>query len=452
MENKITSNTIVALSTPNLAGAISIVRLSGSEAIEIADKLFISNKNKKPSGFTPRMLELGTFDANTFKEVCMCVVFKAPNSYTGENLVEFQLHGGMKISEGVIKACLSKGARLATNGEFTKRAFMNGKMSLASAEGMMDMINAESEAEIRAGYNLLKGELSILAKNAQTELTDLLSEIEVSFDYPEETIEYVTKKTVKEHLEKLNTQITNTLATSSTGKLLKNGVNVLILGKPNAGKSSLLNRLLSFERAIVTDIAGTTRDTIEDTFIVNGIKFNVIDTAGIRETEDTVEKIGVDKAKSLIDGADIILYVKDASTRDTSEDKLIQELIKSKNYIVAINKSDMINESNIDLKNNEILISAKNNTGIDLLKNKLYELSNTNPAMHSNIIITNERHKDALERARISISQAIDNMELSLDLISIDLKLAYSALGEITGNTTNEEILNAIFSKFCLGK
>ena len=452
MENKIISNTIVALSPPNLAGAISIVRLSGNEAIDIADKLFRNKKDKQPSSFKPRMLEHGTIHTENFNEDCLCVVFKAPYSYTGENLVEFQLHGGMKISEGVIRACLGAGARLATNGEFTKRAFMNGKMSLASAEGMMDMINAESEAEIRAGYNLLKGELSILAENAQNELTDLLSEIEVSFDYPEETIEYVTKKTVKDRLIAMNEKITNTLATARTGKLLKNGVNVLILGKPNAGKSSLLNRLLSFDRAIVTDIAGTTRDTIEDTFIVNGTKFNVIDTAGIRETDDTVEKIGVDKAKSLIDGADIILYVKDASTKDTTEDKLIQDLIKTKNYIVAINKSDVIENANIDLKNNEILVSAKNNTGIDLLKNKLYELSNTSPAMHSNIIITNERHKDALERARISISQALDNMELSLDLISIDLKLAYSALGEITGNTTGEDIIDAIFSKFCLGK
>ena len=451
MENKILNDTIVALSTPNLSGAISIVRMSGKDAIQIADKLFKSNKNKTPNSFKPRYLELGTIDTGSFIESCLCVVFVAPFSFTGENLVEFQLHGGMKIAEGVISACLNNGARMATNGEFTKRAFMNGKISLASAEGMMDMINAESEAEIRAGYNLLKGELSILAENAQKELTDLLSEIEVSFDYPEETIEYVTKKTVKERLEKLNEEITNTLSTASTGRLLKNGVNVLILGKPNAGKSSLLNRLLSFERAIVTDIAGTTRDTIEDTFIINGTKFNIIDTAGIRNTTDTVEKIGVDKAKSLINGADIILFIKDASTKETSEDKEIQELIKDKNHIVVLNKTDLI-ANEIIAKDNEILISAKNNTGIDLLKNKLYELSNTSPALHSNIIITNERHKDALERARLSISQALDNMDMSMDLISIDLKLAYSALGEITGNTTGEDIIDAIFSKFCLGK
>lgn len=451
MENKLTNDTIVALSTPNLSGAISIVRMSGKQAIEIADCLFVSNKGKKPNSFKPRMLELGVINTDSFKESCLCVIFKAPLSFTGENIVEFQLHGGMKIAEGVIQACLKHGARMATNGEFTKRAFMNGKMSLASAEGMMDMINAESEAEIRAGYNLLKGELSVLAENAQKELTDLLSEIEVSFDYPEETIEYVTKKTVKDRLEKLNENITNTLNTSSTGKLLKNGVNVLILGKPNAGKSSLLNRLLSFERAIVTDIAGTTRDTIEDTFIINGTKFNIIDTAGIRNTNDTVEKIGVEKAKSLISGADIVLFVKDASTKDTEEDIEIKRLINDKNHIIVLNKTDLI-KGKIDTKENEILISAKNNVGIDLLKNKLYELSNTSPALHSNIIITNERHKDALTRAKLSIEQALNNMDMSLDLISIDLKLAYTALGEITGNTTGEDIIDAIFSKFCLGK
>ena len=452
MENKNTNQTIVALSTPPLNGAISIVRMSGDKAAEIADKLFVNNKGKTPSLFTPRLLELGTLNTGSFTEKCMCVRFAEPFSYTGENLVEFQLHGGMKIAEGVISACIKNGARLASNGEFTKRAFINGKMSLASAEGMMDMINAESEAEIRAGYNLLEGELSKLASSAQSELTDLLSEIEVSFDYPEETIEYVTKNTVKNRLKALSQKIQNTLDTASTGKLLKNGVNVLILGKPNAGKSSLLNRLLSFERAIVTDIAGTTRDTIEDTFTINGTKFNIIDTAGIRDTKDTVEKIGVDKAKSLINGADIILYVKDMSTQDNADDKQIQDLIKTKNHIVVLNKTDLINSKDIKTNENQILVSAKNNTGINNLKDRLYELSNTSPALHSSIIITNERHKDALERANISIKSALENMQMSLDLISIDIKLAYSALGEITGNTTGEDIIDAIFSKFCLGK
>ena len=449
MDKHTKNQTIVALSTPNLVGAISIVRLSGDDAIKIADEVFVS-KNKKPSEFEPRKLELGTFSADQFKEKCMCAVFVAPFSYTGENVVEFQLHGGLKISEGVVRTCVQKGARLATNGEFSKRAFMNGKMTLASAEGMMDMINAESEAEIRAGFNLLDGELSKLASDAQKELTDLLSDIEVSFDYPEETIEYVTKADVKKRLVVLKNKISCVLSSASTGKLLKDGVKVLILGKPNAGKSSLLNRLLSYDRAIVTDIAGTTRDTIEDTFIVKGTKFNIIDTAGIRETSDKVEKIGVDKAKNLISGSDIIVYVKDATTKDSDEDKLIQQLIKNKKHITVINKSDKT--AKIVSQKDELVVSALNNTGIDELKTKLYDLSNTDASLHSSIIITNERHKDALARANTSIENAIKNMDMSLDLISIDLKLAYSALGEITGNTTGEDIIDSIFSKFCLGK
>jgi len=450
MEKVKSQDTIVALSTPASAGAISIVRMSGEDAVNIANKLFIAKSGKKPSEFKPRMLEIGTLNTGTFKENCLCVCFVSPYSYTGENLVEFQLHGGIKIAEGVIKACTTHGARLATHGEFTKRAFMNGKMTLADAEGMMDMINAESEAEIRAGFNLLSGELSKLAVSAQNELTDLLSEIEVSFDYPEETIEYVTKNTVKTRLLCLMEKIEKTLNTASTGKLLKNGVNVLILGKPNAGKSSLLNALLSYERAIVTDIAGTTRDTIEDTFIINGTKFNVIDTAGIRDTQDVVEKIGVDKAKSLIKSADIIIYVKDGSTTDSTEDKEISQLLKGTKHVVVINKIDI--SKNIPNKNNELLISAKQGTGIDELKEKLYSMTVSSACIESNIIITNERHKNSLERAYQSIKSALDNMDMSMDLISIDLKLAYSALGEITGNTTGEDIIDAIFKKFCLGK
>lgn len=449
MEQNAKNQTIVALSTPNLIGAISIVRMSGDNALNIADKVFVS-KGKKPSEFEPRKLELGTFTADQFKEKCMCAVFIAPFSYTGENIVEFQLHGGLKIAEGIIRTCIKNGARLATNGEFTKRAFMNGKMTLASAEGMMDMINAESEAEIRAGYNLLDGELSKLASSAQNELTDLLSDIEVSFDYPEETIEYVTKVAVKNKLTALHEKISKVLESASTGKLLKNGVNVLILGKPNAGKSSLLNCLLAYDRAIVTDIAGTTRDTIEDTFTINGTKFNIIDTAGIRDTSDKVEKIGVDKAKSLIAGADIIIYVKDATSKDSKEDKDIQGLIGDKKHITVLNKSDVA--QNIKPKNDEIVISALNNIGISELKDKLYKLSNTDASLHSSIIITNERHKEALSRANKSIENALENINMSLDLISIDIKLAYSALGEITGNTTGEDIIDAIFSKFCLGK
>lgn len=449
MNNK---DTIVAVSTGASSGAISIVRLSGEESISIADKLFVSMKNAKPSSFMPRLLVLGTINTHTFNEQAMCVVFKAPKSYTGEDMVEFQCHGGTQIASGIMKECISLGARIATNGEFTKRAFMNGKMSLSSAEGMMDMINAESDAEIRAGFNLLSGALSKLATHTQTELTDILSEIEVSFDYPEETIEYITKGKVKERLTALSSEIEKVLSTASTGKIIKSGINVLIVGKPNVGKSSLLNKLLNHERAIVTDVAGTTRDTIEDTFLLGDTKVNLIDTAGIHETNDTVEKIGVDKAKSLMDQADIILFLIDTSRDYSEEDESIYKSIQGKNFVVVKTKSDLENKLNKHFEN-EIEISTVSGAGIENLKNKILELAHLSNIPADSIIITNERHKDALSRAFENINSAIKNIGTdSLDLVSISIKQAYLDVGEITGNTTSEDIIDQIFKKFCLGK
>ena len=315
------SETIVAVSTGSSSGAISIVRMSGDNAVSIADKIFVALNKSKPSSFMPKMLTLGTILTKSFKEQAMCVVFKGPKSYTGEDMVEFQCHGGTHIASGVMKECIMHGARIATNGEFTKRAFLNGKVTLSSAEGIMDMINAESDAEVRAGYNLLTGNLSKLAYESSTKLIDVLSEIEVSFDYPEETIEYITKAKVKENLIEIYNNIDKVLKTSDVGKIIKSGINVLIVGKPNVGKSSLLNYLLGRERAIVTDVAGTTRDTIEDTFMLGDIKINLIDTAGIHDTVDKVEKIGVDKAKNLMNQADQKLKDAYAKVGDTIDDK-----------------------------------------------------------------------------------------------------------------------------------
>lgn len=446
------NDTITAISTGASSGAVSIVRLSGSDAINIADKLFLSTNKNLPSTFVPRMLVLGTISTKNFKEQALCVVFKAPKSYTGEDLVEFQCHGGTQIANGIMQECISLGARPATNGEFTKRAFLNGKMTLSSAEGMMDMINAESDAEIRAGYNLLNGTLSKLAFSAQKELTDILSEIEVSFDYPEETIEYITKAKVKERLKRIIKQMTKILDSCEVGKIIKSGINVLILGKPNVGKSSLLNFLLKRERAIVTNVAGTTRDTIEDSFMLDDIKINLIDTAGIRDTSDMVEKIGVDKAKNLISQADIILFLVDSSQELSSEDKEIFELIKNKKYIVLKTKSDLKtkNKSNFE---NEISISTATGDGLMALTNRILELTRISNFSSDSIIITNERHKNALIRAKNNMQRAFDNISQdTLDLVSIDIKQAYLDLGEITGSTTSEEIIDAIFSKFCLGK
>ena len=446
------NDTIVAVSTGASSGAISIVRMSGKDAISIADKLFVSLKNKVPSSFQPRLLVLGTIKTPNFNEQAMCVVFPNPKSYTGEDMVEFQCHGGTQISSGIMKECIAQGARIATNGEFTKRAFMNGKMTLSSAEGMMDMINAESDAEIRAGYNLLAGALSKLASRAQKELTDILSEIEVSFDYPEETIEYITKAKVKERLESLSSDFSEVLKTASAGKLIKSGINVLIVGRPNVGKSSLLNKLLNHERAIVTDIAGTTRDSIEDTFMLGDTKVNLIDTAGIRNTDDVVEKIGVDKAKNLMSQADIILFLVDTSRAYSEEDEEIYASIKGKNFVVIKTKTDLENKLNKQFEN-EIQISTVSGEGIEELKNKILELAHLSNIPADSIIITNERHKDALSRALKNINSAIKNIEIqSLDLVSISIKQAYLDVGEITGNTTSEDIIDQIFKKFCLGK
>lgn len=449
MENL--TDTIVAISTGSTNGAISIVRLSGEKAIEIADKLFISNKKIKPSKFTPRYLELGKITTDNFNEQAMCVIFFNPNSYTGEDLVEFQCHGGLKIAEGVIKQCIKLGARLATNGEFTKRAFINGKISLASAEGIMDMINAETDAQIRAGYELLNGSLSKIAYSAQEELTDILSEIEVSFDYPEEQIEYITKNMVSKRLKTLSEELEEILKSADTGKIISGGINVLIVGKPNVGKSSLLNALLSRERAIVTDIPGTTRDTIEDSFSINGIKVNIIDTAGIHDTTDLVEQLGVNKAKELIDRADIILFVTDSSSAETKEDQNIFNLVQGKPYIKIANKADIATSKNTDPT--VITISSKTGEGIDKLKEVIYDKFKSPSLVEGGVIITNARHAQALKNAQENIIRAIEDIEFqTLDLVSVYIKLAYSALGEITGNTTGEDIIDAIFSKFCLGK
>ncbi len=448
----INQDTIVAISTGTGSGAISIVRMSGENSVDIADKIFVSLSGEYPSNFASRMLTLGTINAQKFNEQAFCVVFRSPKSYTGENMVEFQCHGGVQVASGVLKACIAFGARLATNGEFSKRAFLNGKLSLAAAEGIMDMINAESDAEIRAGFSLLSGNLSKLASDAQNELTDILAEIEVSFDYPEETIEYITKASVKQRLKKLIDDIKNTLSTSETGKLIKSGLNVLIVGKPNVGKSSLLNNLLGLERAIVTDVAGTTRDIIEGTFLLDDIKINLIDTAGIQETDDKVEKIGIDKAKNLIGSADIILFLIDTSREFSVEDEKIFNQINGSKHIVVKTKSDLTNKCDRHFEN-EIEISNISGSGTDKLKAKILQFANISSTPAGSVIITNERHKEALKSALESLNNAYEGISAeTLDLVSVDIKSAYSEIGEITGNTASEDIIDAIFKKFCLGK
>lgn len=446
------NDTIIAISTGAGTGAISIVRMSGKDAVKIADQIFSCKNNSTPSAFETQRLTLGKVSTKNFCEQAMCVVFRAPKSYTGEDVVEFQCHGGTQIASGILSECVSLGARIAEGGEFTKRAFLNGKTTLASAEGMMDMINAESDAELRAGYSLLSGTLSKFAGDAQGELTDLLSEIEVSFDYPEETIEHITKEKIKSKLSKISKDIRATLKTAESGSLIKSGVNVLIVGRPNVGKSSLLNFLLSKERAIVTEIAGTTRDTIEETASIDGFKFNFIDTAGIQQTTDKVEQIGVEKAKALIPSANIILFLVDSSMPWSVGDEEIFDAIKKLKYLVVKTKSDLPTKCE-KVFADEIKISTLTKSGTDELKAKLIEMAGVSKIDASSLIITNERHRAALARAEQNISRALEGLDhLSLDLISMDIKSAYTDLGEITGTTASDEIIDTIFKKFCLGK
>lgn len=444
------NTTITAISTPIGVGGISIVRLSGKDALSIALKL----TNKKQENIIPRHLHLTKIKTTNFNEQGLMVYFKAPNSYTGEDMVEFQCHGGVVIAKGILDELLNKGATLAEDGEFTKRAFLNGKLTLEKAEGIIDMINAESEAQVRAGYNLLSGELYQKVKTMQNNLTDVLAEMEVAIDYPEHDIEYKTIEKFNNYLLQTKQQIENLLDTVQTGKLVKNGVTVAILGKPNVGKSSLMNALLNYDRAIVTEIAGTTRDTLEESYNYKGVRINLIDTAGVREnTSDKVEQLGIQRTWKTLDYADIILVVLDGSEQLSVEDEKNLRITENKNRIIVQNKLDknrapILNDSNL------ILVSAQKKQNIDLLKQTIYNKVIDNSILESSVLITNKRHEQALKQAHENILDALSsiNNAMSLDLVALDVQNAWKTLGEITGESSTEEIIDAIFTKFCLGK
>lgn len=447
-------STITAISTPLGVGGISVIRLSGKDAVKIASSVFSPFGNDKK--YEPRKMYLGNFKAENFNEKCMMVWFKAPHSYTGEDVVEFQCHGGTVIANGVLNALLNNGATLAGPGEFTKRAFINGKLTLDEAEGVMDMINAESESEVRAGYNLMQGALSKEINEVQELLTKMIAKIEVVLDYPENDYEEQTSNETIENLETIRTKLNTILQTSNTGQIIKNGSKVLILGKPNVGKSSLLNAILNFDRAIVTSIKGTTRDMLEETYTFKGVKFVLTDTAGLHDAQDEVEKIGIEKAKSAVNYADVILLVLDSTSPLTDEDKEILKFANSKNTIVVKNKSDL--NSNLDLSEYKFArvleVSALKKRGVEELKQAIYDLVIDENIVNSNLMITNMRHVEAIKKAIGFIDEATEaiNMGVTLDVVSIDLKNLWLALGEITGNNNNEEIINEIFSGFCVGK
>ncbi len=440
--------TIAAISTPVGVGGISIIRLSGKNALKIAKQVFSSPSKDM---LMPRFMTLGTLKTPEFSEKCLAVYFAAPNSYTGEDMVEFQCHGGEKITEGILLGLINKGASLAGPGEFTKRAFMNGKLSLDEAEGVIDVINAESEGEIRAGYNLMQGGLKEIVVSLQNDITNILAKIEVSLDYPEHDYEEEVKVEIEKIMHNIRSKVEELLASSASGTKIKSGVNVLILGSPNVGKSSLMNALLNYERAIVTNIKGTTRDLLKETYLYKGVKFVLTDTAGIRNSSG-VEQIGVNLAKKEISSADIILFVVDGSKPMSKEDKDIQKLLIDKKYIYIVNKSDKKLHEECVKDSEAVLISAKNKTNIEALKELIYNEIFSNKIM-SGVVITNMRHVEILQQVKDNIAVVLEDLSaVSLDLLAMDIKSVWLGLGEITGESNNEEIIDRIFSSFCVGK
>lgn len=457
-------STIAAISTATGSGGIGIIRLSGEKSIEIIKKIFKPIDKKinldEVKGYT---IKYGFIvDSNNEKiDEVLVSFFRAPRSYTTEDMCEINSHGGTVIERKILEQCLLNGAELAEPGEFTKRAFLNGRIDLSQAESVIDIINAKTEKEAKESFKQLQGNLSIELNNIKDNLLDIMSDIEASIDYPEYDIEETTNSKALKVLNEIRNKLVNLENSFENGKILKEGVKTVIVGKPNAGKSSLLNTLLKEDRAIVSDYAGTTRDTIEEFINVDGIPLKIIDTAGIRETNDFVEKIGVEKAIGLIKDADLVIALFDSSKELEEEDYKILELIKNKKSIVLLNKSDLsglniktINYiSNINKK--VIKASMKTKNGIDKLYKTISELFNNNELNSDNgTVITNIRHKNLIHNAINNLDEAENSIKnyMPIDVVAICIKEVLESIGSITGDNVSEDIINKIFSKFCLGK
>lgn len=444
------SECIVSISTPIGRGAIAIVRMSGEDCLKIALQVFHS-KNLNEENIVPRFMYFGQLEIDSqAKEECLMVYFKSPFSFTGEDIVEFQVHGGILLAQKVVEKCLQNGARLAEPGEFSKRAFLNGKITLDKAEAIIGEINAETEGELKSSLQITNGRLAEQILKEQEELKLLLAEIEVGMDYPDEAEEENLKIDAIKRLTKIKDDNLEILKMSQSAKYLKNGINVALVGKTNVGKSSVMNSLLGEERAIVTDIKGTTRDVITESFLYNGIKINLIDTAGIRETNDVVESLGIKRSKENLKQSDIVLFVLDGSEKETEEDVQIEKMLTDKKFITVINKADK--ERVLEKKSNEIEISALKNQNISLLKQKIVSMVIEHEIDFNSLVLTNERQVEVLKEAQESLEEIIEKGQISLDVMAMLIKKIWQVLGKITGNTENEDIIDLIFSKFCLGK
>ncbi len=466
-------DSIVALATPSGAGAIAIIRISGEEAITIGNTVFQSIKGKDLTQQKSHTLHLGHIvDGNKTLDQVLISIFKGPNSYTGENTIEISCHGSTYIQQQIIQLLLRKGCRMANPGEFTLRSFLNGKMDLSQAEAVADLISSDNEASHQIAMQQMRGGFSNEIAKLREELLNFASLIELELDFAEEDVEFADRTQFWELLNRIEFVLKRLIDSFAVGNVIKNGIPVAIVGEPNVGKSTLLNALLNEERAIVSHIAGTTRDTIEDELVIGGISFRFIDTAGIRETKDLVESIGIQKTFEKIEQAQVVLYLVDGCllSVDGKLDNLLVAINKTQNQypqkpiLVIINKKDLLSEeliNAIDTKlttNNQqpttIYISAKEKLGVDELKNQLLSFVNTGALRNNETIVTNTRHYDSLLKALDEIQKVKFGLEtnLSSDLIALDIREALYQFGLITGQVSNDELLGNIFANFCIGK
>lgn len=450
------TDTIAAIATSPGIGSISIIRVSGENAIKISNKIF---KGKDLNEVDSHTINYGfIMDNNEKIDEVLVSVMRAPKSYTTEDVVEINCHGGIASVNKILELLLINGCRLAEPGEFTKRAFLNGRIDLLEADGIMSLISAKTETSRKLSINQLTGNVSSLIEDLRKDLVKIITNIEVNIDYPEyDDVEVITHEKVLPEIQSIINKMKKILNESNSGKIIKEGIDTALIGRPNVGKSSILNCLLEYDKAIVTDIAGTTRDIVEGSIIIDGVLLNIIDTAGIRDTKDKVEKIGVQKSLDLINKVELIIYVVNNNEKLTQEDKNIIEKIKDKNHIVVINKVDLqekINKKEIN-SNNIVQISTVTKEGIVELKNKIKEMFNLNKLKTSDLTyLSSARSISALKESLKKLEEAKESIEkgIPLDIVEIDIKGVWNLLGEITGTAYKEEFIEELFSRFCLGK
>lgn len=457
-------STIAAISTAPAIGGIGIVRMSGKDCFEVLEKIFKPKNPETIENIAGYRIKYGTIvnpETNRVVDEVLVSYFKCPKSYTAENMCEINSHGGIVVLREILEICLKNGAELAKPGEFTERAFLNGRIDLTQAEAIIDIINAKSTREAQESANQLEGYLSRKINEIREKIMDIMVNIEANIDYPEYDVEEVSNKDAENKLKEIENELIKLSKTFENGKILKEGVKIAIIGSPNAGKSSLLNSMLKEERAIVTDIAGTTRDIIEEQISIEGIPFKVIDTAGIRDAKDKIEQIGIEKSKKAANEADVILAVFDSSVPLNDEDREILNLLKHKKSIIVLNKTDLKQIVNNECKeiqdvNTEVInISLKNNEGLERIYESLVKMFNLNQInLDNELTITNIRHQELINKAIESTRMALNdlNNSMPIDIISINIKEILEHLGEITGDNVSEDIIKNIFAKFCLGK